>query len=70
MSEKGLKILSMATGNVRYKLTNDYLFRAVLQKNPKALRGLVGALLNLQQKIRGRRLRCWQRRMNISKKQQ
>ena len=50
MSEKGLKILSMATGNVRYKLTNDYLFRAVLQKNPKALRGLVGALLNLQQK--------------------
>ncbi len=49
MSEKGLEILSTATGKVRYKLTNDYLFRAVLQKSQKALRGLVGALLSLQQ---------------------
>lgn len=49
MSEKGLKILSTATGKVRYKLTNDYLFRAVLQKSQKALKGLVGALLSLQQ---------------------
>lgn len=30
-----------------YNMTNDYMFRAVLQKNEKVLRGLVGALLHL-----------------------
>ena len=27
MSEKGRKMLEQAVGDVRYKLTNDYLFR-------------------------------------------
>lgn len=49
MSEKGRKMLEQAVGDVRYKLTNDYLFRAVLQKNEKALRGLIAALLGLKQ---------------------
>ncbi|MGN1159454.1 MAG: Rpn family recombination-promoting nuclease/putative transposase [Lachnospiraceae bacterium] len=49
MSEKGRRMLEQAVGDVRYKLTNDYLFRAVLQKNEKALRGLIAALLGLKQ---------------------
>ena len=36
------------SGPVPYKLTNDYLFRAVFQTNPKALKGLVAALLHLE----------------------
>ncbi len=31
-----------------YRLTNDYLFRATLQKNPKALEGLCRAILGLK----------------------
>ena len=34
-------------GAVRYRMTNDYMFRAVFQKNPKALKGLLCALLGL-----------------------
>ena len=41
-------ILDQATGPVSFKLTNDYLFRAVMQKNQKVLKGLVCALLHLQ----------------------
>ena len=40
-------ILQEATGELPYRLTNDYLFRAVLQKSNTALRGLLGALLHL-----------------------
>ena len=36
-----------ATGPVRFNMTNDYMFRAVLQKNEKVLRGLICALLHL-----------------------
>lgn len=36
-----------AGGKVPYHLTNDYLFRAVLQANNKALRGLICSLLHL-----------------------
>ena len=32
---------------IYYNMTNDYMFRAVLQKNRKVLRGLTGALLHL-----------------------
>lgn len=39
--------LANATGTIRYNMTNDYMFRAVLQKNRKVLAGLVGALLHL-----------------------
>lgn len=38
-----------AGGNVLYPMTNDYLFRAVLQTNNKALRGLICAVLHLKE---------------------
>ncbi len=39
--------LSAAAGPLPYKLTNDYLFRALLQENNKALKGLICSLLHL-----------------------
>ena len=36
-----------ATGELLYKLTNDYLFRAIFQRSNAALRGLICALLGL-----------------------
>ncbi len=48
MSKKGQEILSNAVGKVRYGLTNDYLFRAVMQRNKKVLIGLLSALLYLK----------------------
>lgn len=48
MSKKGQEILSNAAGKVRYRLTNDYLFRAVMQRNKKVLIGLLSALLYLK----------------------
>ncbi|MDO4273410.1 MAG: Rpn family recombination-promoting nuclease/putative transposase [Eubacteriales bacterium] len=41
-------ILKPATGPLPYRLTNDYLFKALFQKSPAALRGLICALLDLQ----------------------
>lgn len=38
--------LENATGEIPFKLTNDYLFRAVLQKNGKVLEGLICSLLH------------------------
>lgn len=35
------------TGNILYNMTNDYMFRAVLQKNQKVLEGLICSLLHL-----------------------
>ncbi len=40
-------LLQNATGPVEFTLTNDYLFRAVCQKNEKVLRGLVSSLLGI-----------------------
>ena len=37
-----------ATGNIEYGFTNDYMFRAVLQKNKKVLKSLICALLHLK----------------------
>lgn len=37
-----------ATGKMPYSLTNDYLFRALLQRNNKVLKHLICALLHLQ----------------------
>ncbi len=34
-------------GKIRYKLTNDYMFRAVFQKNKTALKGLLSVLLEI-----------------------
>ncbi len=36
-----------ANGNIPYNMTNDYMFRAVLQSDNKALRGLICSLLHL-----------------------
>ena len=38
-----------ATGAIPYNMTNDYMFRAVLQKNNKVLKGLICALLHLNE---------------------
>lgn len=40
-------LLTLPSGKLRYKLTNDYMFRAVFQKNKNALKGLLCALLGL-----------------------
>ena len=40
-------ILANACGPVAIPMTNDYLFRAFLQRNNKALKGLIGSLLRL-----------------------
>lgn len=36
-----------ATGKIPYNMTNDYMFRAVLQSSNRALRGLICSLLHL-----------------------
>ena len=36
-----------ATGKIPYNMTNDYMFRAVLQENETVLRGLISSLLHL-----------------------
>lgn len=36
-----------ATGIIRYGLTNDFMFRAVLEANPIALKGLICSMLHL-----------------------
>ena len=41
--------LQDAHGIVPYNMTNDYMFRAVLQSNNKVLRGLICALLHLEE---------------------
>ena len=46
---KNSTLLQNATGPVEYKLTNDYLFRAVFQKNTHVLKGLICSLLNLKE---------------------
>ena len=38
---------NFSTGQLPFRLTNDYLFRAVFQSRPKALEGLCRALLHL-----------------------
>ncbi len=38
-------LLTLPSGKLRYKLTNDYMFRAVFQENENALKGLLSALL-------------------------
>lgn len=37
-----------ATGPINYGMTNDYMFRAVLQKNAHVLKGLICAVLHLK----------------------
>ncbi len=47
MNQTPTKTFKNATGKIDYTMTNDYMFRAVLQKNTKVLKGLIGALLHL-----------------------
>lgn len=37
-----------ASGIIRYNMTNDYMFRYILQKNQKVLKGLICSLLHLK----------------------
>lgn len=39
--------INLTTGKLPYRLTNDYLFRAVFQARPKALEGLCRSVLHL-----------------------
>lgn len=41
------KTMNAFTGNLPYKLTNDYVFRAILQESNQVLKGLISALLHL-----------------------
>ena len=36
-----------ATGKITYTFTNDYMFRAILQRNKTVLKGLICSLLHL-----------------------
>ena len=40
--------LQTATGKIDYQMTNDYMFHAALQKNPKVLKSLVCSMLRLR----------------------
>ena len=44
------KEFQKATGKIDYQMTNDYMFHAALQKNPKVLKSLVCSLLRLRQR--------------------
>ena len=37
-----------ATGSIDYPFTNDYMFRAILQKDKQVLKALIAALLHLE----------------------
>ena len=37
-----------ATGKIDYNMTNNYMFRYILQKNQKVLKGLICSLLHLK----------------------
>ena len=41
--------MQLPTGPLKYTLTNDFLFKAFLQRNEKALRGLLCALLDMKE---------------------
>ena len=42
------RIFENATGPVTIRMTNDYLFKALLQKNPRVLKSLIASLLHLK----------------------
>lgn len=44
----GKDILKPTTGKLQYPLTNDFMFKAVLQSNQRALKGLLCALLHVK----------------------
>ena len=50
MHNQKAQSLADAIGVITYNMTNDFLFRYILQKNEKVLRGLICALLHLKPK--------------------
>lgn len=50
MEQKQTSHYKEATGVIRFKMTNNYMFRFILQKNKKVLTGLICALLHLDPK--------------------
>lgn len=46
--ENGTKEERLFTGKLEYGLTNDFMFKAVLQRNESALKGLLCALLDME----------------------
>ena len=48
-NQKVLSFMS-ATGKIDYNMTNNYMFRRILQENRKVLKGLICALLHLSPK--------------------
>lgn len=45
---KALDLLQLPAGKLKYPLTNDFMFKAVLQRNETALKGLLCALLHMK----------------------
>ena len=50
MEQQKVRSYQEATGVIRFKMTNNYMFRFILQKNKKVLTGLICALLHLDPK--------------------
>lgn len=48
VTEERCVMEKLPTGKLRYPLTNDFMFKAVLQRNQTALKGLLCALLNMR----------------------
>ncbi len=44
LNKEEKSLFQFATGELAYGLTNDYMFRAIMQENEKVLRGLIGSL--------------------------
>ena len=48
MQNKTVRSFMEATGVIEYNMTNNYMFRFILQKNQKVLKGLICSLLHLR----------------------
>lgn len=48
MQNRQVASYTEASGAIQYNMTNNYMFRYILQKNKKALKGLIAALLHLK----------------------
>lgn len=48
MQNKQVASFMEASGTIRYNMTNNYMFRYILQKNKKVLKGLICSLLHLK----------------------
>ena len=48
-----------ATGSIDYPFTNDYMFRAILQKDKQVLKALIAALLHLKKESHHKPNRAW-----------